>query len=87
MSREVKILLDQLEEDMKSRPLDFHENGYRLVDTKTKVEYWIGNGFLFYGAHHPIEVKFNLFEKFRFASLRNKVGCAKIVALSQLQND
>ena len=51
---------------MKSRPQDFVENTFTLVDKKTGIEYWLGNGFWFYGAKRPFEVSFSLYQKWRF---------------------
>lgn len=58
----IQKLLDAMEE----RPLDFVQDLYTLIDTKTGVEIWIANGFWYYGIWLQSKTKFHIMDKIRF---------------------
>ena len=57
---------------MASRPGTFRADRHTLKDTKTGAEYWIGNGFWFYGMYRPSEYGFALIDKWRFGRALRK---------------
>lgn len=86
MSREVRLILDQLYTDLQTRPLDFVENSYTLTDKKAQIEYWIGNGFGAYGIWRPVEMNFGFFGNVRFASMLKKWRAATIITRARIAN-
>ena len=66
MKTETCQLVDTVIAEMWRRPNDFKIGKYRLVDTATRHEYWIGNGIGFYGVTEPYEYNFGLYHGWRF---------------------
>lgn len=67
---DIKPLLDAL----RDRPLDFYKDLYTFKDRKTNAEYWIANGFWFYGLHRPAEFTFSFLDKLRFSKALREWG-------------
>jgi hypothetical protein len=84
MSREVRLVLDQLYNDLQTRPLDFVESRYTLIDKKAKIEYWLGNGLLFYGVYRPVALGFGLVGCVRFAFMLRKWRAATVIYRSRM---
>lgn len=51
---------------MQNEPGRFREGEYTFDDTKTRAEYWVSNGFWFYGMYRPSKYGFSLIDKWRF---------------------
>lgn len=58
----IQGILDALE----TRPADFSADEHTLTDKRSKAEYWIANGWGFYGLYHPAEYTFGFIDQFRF---------------------
>jgi hypothetical protein len=70
-------MMDYIVASMDERPNDFREGHFVLRDSKTKTEYWIANGFWFYGVHSPRTMKFTLWEKARFSLALRRLNKAR----------
>jgi hypothetical protein len=80
VSREVRLVLNQLYSDLQSRPLDFYEDRHTLKDRATDTEYWTSNGLPFYGVYQPVKLNFGLLGGLRFASMLRKWRAASVIA-------
>lgn len=58
----IQPLLDR----MKSNPEEFEITEYVFRHKPTKVEFWIANGFAYFGLYKPTEIRFTLDDKYRF---------------------
>ncbi len=76
----IQGLLDALGD----RPNDFKEGRYTLRDTATNAEYWISNGFWFYGMNSPAHYRFSFIDKIRFSRALNKWRAGYIKRLNIL---
>lgn len=61
MKLDFQAVLDSL----KSRPDDFDEDGYTLIDRASGVEYWTAGGFFFYSVFFP-RLELSLLQQLRF---------------------
>ncbi len=67
MSAESRLVVNQLLEDMRLRPMDFSCVESILIDKKTKIEYWIGSGIISYGIYEPYTLSFGIVQGYRFS--------------------
>jgi hypothetical protein len=63
---EVMSNIQGLLDAMRDRPETFEANIHTFKDTKSGAEYWVCNGFWFYGMYRPSEYSFNFVDKWRF---------------------
>ena len=85
MTSPAKLIVDQLISDFQSRPNDFTITEYRVVDTKTKFEYWIANGSSFARIASPYAFRFGFIQGFRFVLAVNKLKAWKMLELANEQ--
>jgi len=83
MSRESKLIVDQLIKDLRDRTMDFTCGECTLDDKKTKIEYWIGNGIILYGICNPYTFRFGIVQGYRFGVALRKWKAANMIALSK----
>ena len=79
MSKQSRLILEQLEADLRNRPEDFVEGDYRLIDRKGN-EYWIGNGFWFYSSYSPTKLPFSFLQKIKFNTIFNKWRAERLLS-------
>lgn len=53
--------------EMRERPQDFVVNEYNFMHLPSGQEFWISNGFWFYGMDKPHRIKFTIADKMRFS--------------------
>lgn len=85
VSRESKLVVDQLLIEMRDRPNDFKCDDCVLLDTKTNIQYWITNLFFDAGIYKPYEMKFGFIQGWRFHSGLNKWKATNMLNLSTLK--
>ena len=66
MSRAAKLVVDNLINNLKEHPEDFTCGKYRLNETTTGFEYWIGNSFFDAGIYEPYNMSFGWVQGWRF---------------------
>ena len=79
--------VSQLIKDMKERPHDFYCDDFHMTDSKTKIVYWIANGFGFYRICKPYILKFGFIDQVRFNSALNRWKNAYAVRLAALAQE
>jgi len=72
MSRESRLIVDQLISDLEHRAADFKCREYVLSDTKSGIHYWIANGWSFAGIYTPYRMTFGIYQGYRFHKALNK---------------
>lgn len=83
MSREARLVVNQLISDMQTRPDDFECDEYKLLDRKTNFEYWVANMFFDAKIYRPYELHFGIVHGFRFHSALIKWKAARMLSLSR----
>jgi len=84
MSRETKLIVDQLIHDLQNRPKDFQCYTFELHDNKTGFSYWVSeHGEK--GMHKPFKLSFGFIQSIRFIKALNKWKACNMIELSQLQ--
>ncbi len=72
MSKAVKIVVDNLINDLQSRPLDFRCGEHTLEDKSNGFEYWVANTVFDGGIHLPYKMSFGIIQSWRFHSALTK---------------
>lgn len=67
--------------EMEEHPEDFKEGEFRLTHKPTGQEFWVANGFFFYGTMEPNNIGFTFADKIRFGiallKWRYKLGATR----------
>ena len=77
MSKAIKMLVDQIIEDLRDRPNDFKCDEHYLTDDTTGYKYWVANGIPFYGVSYPYKLGFGFIQGWRFTRALDKWKVAK----------
>lgn len=77
MSRETKLVVDQLIEDFQKRPNDFVCDSITLTDKKTNIIYWVSVGQA--GIWRPYSLPFGWFQTIRFHQGLKKWKAANMI--------
>ena len=79
MSRETKIVVDQLVKDLRYRPENFTCNEHTLKDSETGLTYWVANGRSSGGVYGPYKMKFGMIQSIRFHAALDKWKAANVL--------
>lgn len=82
MSNAVKLLVNQLTEDLRNRPEDFTCDRHHLSDNKTKYRYWVANGVPYMGVSDPYDLTFGIWHGIRFGRALAKWKAATMITAS-----
>lgn len=82
MSREAKLVVDQLIHDLQHRAEDFKCGEHTLDDSKTGYRYWVANLFFDARIYQPYEMSFGVVQGWRFHRALRKWKAWKMIALS-----
>lgn len=67
-----KHVVDAFIEAIQTRPRDFSIGPHTINDKATGMQFWIANGFPFYGVYEPYKMNFGFIQGFRFGWWVNK---------------
>lgn len=84
-----KQIVDAFEKAVSQRPFDFKVGEHTVRDTRTKMTFWICNGFFSYGVWEPYKFTFNPWQAWRFSrlvkQLKGWIGQSKLLAPQEHQ--
>lgn len=82
MSRESKLVVNQLIHDLQHRPYDFVCGEHTLDDKKTGYRYWVANLFCDARIYQPHELRFGFVHGWRFHKALRKWKAWKMLKVS-----
>lgn len=68
-----KLTADAFIRDVAERPQDMRPGDYTIEDVKTKRQWWISNGYSYFGLWRPYEMKVGLWHGIRCYKSVNKL--------------
>lgn len=79
MSYEVRLIANAAIKALETRPTTFYESAFTLKDDQSGMEFWICNGFPFYGVYSPYKVNFGWWHGWRFSRALKKWRTAAVL--------
>jgi len=79
VSKQTKIIVDQLIKDLQDRPEDFRCDSFALMDNVKNVEYSISKGAFCAGVYRPFEMRLGFYQGVRFFRALEKWKACQVI--------